>query len=70
MTAKMLSRQATKAHSESEKQKAKVKKVYPHPRDPGGHRLMHSQLSRPFNKEIMILQGFMLKTRFERNRKD
>jgi len=27
MTAKMLSRQATKAHKESEQQKAKVKKV-------------------------------------------
>lgn len=31
MTAKMLNRQATKAHKESEVQKAKVKKVLPTP---------------------------------------
>jgi hypothetical protein len=62
MTAKMLSRQAAKAHKESEAQKAKVKKV-DLPSSVGG-----IDVSRLYNKEITILQGFMQETLLERNR--
>jgi len=63
MTAKMLTRQATKAHKESEVQKAKVKKVS----NPNETR-MKSNGRRRFSKGIMILRGSMLGMLFERNR--
>jgi len=60
MTAKMLTRQAGKAHKEADVQKAKVKKVCMH----------HDRFpeSRLFNREILILQEFMLGMRSGRSR--
>ena len=61
MTAKMLNRQATKAHKESESQKAKVKKVLPGPMSRG-------LIARRFNRGTMILQGSMLGMLFGRSK--
>jgi hypothetical protein len=63
MTTKMLNRQATKAHKESEVQKAKVKKVT----------ILESECADMFrrsNRETMTLREYMREIQYERSKSD
>ena len=63
MTTKMLNRQATKAHKESEVQKAKVKKVTTLD-------IECADMFRRSNREAMTLQEYMLEIQYERSKSD